>query len=41
MHFFDPVIRTEYGLNGEIHPRAKIKKGKHIGQEGMNYIVEP
>ena len=40
MHFFDPVIRTEYSLNGEIRPRAKIKKGKHIGKDGMNYIVE-
>jgi len=40
MHFFDSVIRTEYGLNGEIRPRAKIKKGKHIGKDGMNYIVE-
>ena len=40
MHFFDPVIRTEYGPNGEIRPQAKIKKGKHIGKDGMNYIVE-
>jgi phosphoglycolate phosphatase-like HAD superfamily hydrolase len=40
MHFFDPVIRTEYSLNGEIRPRAKIKKGKHIGKDGMSYIVE-
>jgi len=40
MHFFDSVIHTEYSLNGEIRPRAKIKKGKHIGKDGMNYIVE-
>ena len=40
MHFFDSVIRTEYDPNGEIRPRAKIKKGKHIGKDGMNYIVE-